>query len=113
MSDPVVPAGATTARSPDAPNGPFDPELKAAGQLTSPTWELELFLSGAFVFATFQLPGLIESAYSRIAPHVTDATEPILLNGVLYAKAIAFTLVAMFSIHLVMRAYWVALMGVH
>jgi hypothetical protein len=32
---------------------------------------------------------------------------------VLYAKAIAFTLIAMFSIHLVMRAYWVALMGIH
>ena len=92
-------------KTPDPLHGPYDPEMKEAGQLTSPTWELELFLSGAFVFATFQLPALIESAYSRLAPHVTDAMETVLLDGVLYAKAIAFTLIAMFSIHLVMRAY--------
>jgi hypothetical protein len=113
MTTYAEPPVTSETKIPDQLHGPYDPEMKEAGQLTSPTWELELFLSGAFVFATFQLPGLIESAYSRIAPHVTDATEPILLDGVLYAKAIAFTLVAMFSIHLVMRAYWVALMGVH
>jgi len=100
-------------KTPDKLHGPYDPEMKEAGQLTSPTWELELFLSGAFVFATFQLPGLIESAFSRLAPHMTEAGESVLLDAVLYAKAIAFTLIAMFSIHLVMRAYWVALMGVH
>jgi hypothetical protein len=93
--------------------GPYDPEMKEAGQLTSPTWELELFLSGAFVFATFQLPSLIESAYARIAPHVTDTGEFLLFNGVVYAKAIAFTLIATFTVHLVMRSYWVALMGIH
>jgi len=109
LSDPAVTS--ETKMSYDA--SPYDPEMKEAGQLTSPTWELELFLSGAFVFATFQLPGLIESAYSRVAPHVTDTMDFVVFNGVLYAKAIAFTLIAMFSIHLVMRAYWVALMGLH
>ena len=109
-ADPAV--RTETKLSPEI-QGPYDPEMKEAGQLTSPTWELELFLSGAFVFATFQLPGLIESAYSRIAPHVTDSMEAVLLDGTLYGKAIAFTLIAMFSIHLVMRGYWVALMGVH
>ena len=59
----------TTATGQYTP-GPYDPELKEAGQLTSPTWELELFLSGAFVFATFQLPGVIESVYQRLEPHV-------------------------------------------
>jgi hypothetical protein len=97
----------------DPISGPYDPEMKEAGQLTSPTWELELFLSGAFVFATFQLPGLIESAYAHMAPHLTDTMEFAAFNAVMYAKAIAFTLIAMFSIHLVMRAYWVALMGLH
>lgn len=96
--------------APDAPS-PYDPEMKAAGQLTSPTWELELFLSGAFVFATFQLPGLIESAYARFSPHTTTTMDSVLFLGTLYAKAIAFTLMAMFSVHLALRAYWVALMG--
>jgi len=92
-------------------NGPFDPELKEAGQLASPTWELELFLSGALVFATFQLPGLIESVFTRFEPHATGASATALFIGSLYGKAIAFTLIAMFSVHLVARAYWVALLG--
>src|SRR5262245_14804552 len=91
--------------------GPYDPEMKAAGQLTSPTWELELFLSGAFVFAMFQLPGLIERLYVSLDPHATDAMGIVLFMGALYGKAIAFTLMTMFLVHLIARAYWVALLG--
>lgn len=91
--------------------GPYDPEMKAAGQLTSPTWELELFLSGAFVFSSFQLPGVIENVFRRLEPHVTDTTSLVLFDGILYAKAIAFTLIMTFLVHLVARAYWVALLG--
>ena len=101
-----------TAASESSP-GPYDPELKKAGQLTSPTWELELFLSGAFVFASFQLPGIIESVLRRLEPHTTDAARSVLFTGTLYAKAIAFTLIATFLVHLVSRAYRVALLGVY
>jgi hypothetical protein len=93
--------------------GPYDPELKEAGQFTSPTWELELFLSGAFVFATFQLPGIIEALYQRLEPHATDTEATVLFTVALYGKAIAFTLIATFMIHLVARAHWVALLGVN
>ncbi len=92
--------------------GPYDPELKEAGQLTSPTWELELFLSGAFVFATFQLPGLIEALFRRLQPHASDTSGVVLFTIALYAKAIAFTLIATFMMHLIARGYWVALLGV-
>jgi hypothetical protein len=91
--------------------GPYDKEMKEAGQLTSPTWELELFLSGAFVFATFQLPGLIEQIFQRLEPHTIGAGNYVLFIGTLYGKAIAFTLVGMFLLHLIARAYWVALLG--
>src|ERR1051325_8988347 len=109
----------TTIESPRSPEfvetstGPYDPEMKEAGQLTSPTWELELFLSGAFVFAMFQLPGLIEQVFSRLEPHATETMSVVLMNVVLYGKAIAFALIGMFVVHLVTRAYWVALMGIH
>src|SRR3954462_3059956 len=102
---------AETVSEPSA--GPYDPEMKAAGQLTSPTWELELFLSGAFVFATFQLPDLIEQLFVRLEPHAVGAMSSVLFFVVLYGKAIAFTLIVMFSVHLGTRAYWVALMGLH
>src|ERR1051326_3908016 len=93
------------------PEGPYDKEMKEAGQLTSPTWELELFLSGAFVFAMLQLPALIEDLFTRLEPHTTDASAMVLFTGALYAKAIAFTLITMFLVHLVARAHWVALLG--
>ncbi len=92
---------------------PYDLELKAAGQLTSATWELELFLSGAFVFSSFQLPGLIEGAFRRLDPFLIDSGTAVLSNATLYGKAIAFTLILTFSIHLVARALWVALLGLH
>jgi hypothetical protein len=91
--------------------GPYDKEMREAGQLTSPTWELELFLSGAFVFAMLQLPGLIEQLFVALEPHTTDRASQVLFMGVLYGKAIAFTLIGMFLLHLIARAYWVALLG--
>lgn len=109
MTNPATPA----ATPPETPTGPYDPELRLAGQLTSPTWELELFLSGAFVFASFQLPDVIEGLFRRLEPHMTESTAVILFTGTLYAKAIAFTLIATFLVHLVSRAQWVALLGLH
>src|SRR3954464_7889792 len=91
--------------APPTASSPYDKEMKEAGQLTSPTWELELFLSGAFVFAMLQLPGLIEQVFVALEPHTTETANYVLFFGVLYGKAIAFTLVAMFLLHLIARAY--------
>jgi hypothetical protein len=99
--------------TPETTVAPYDKEMKEAGQLTSPTWELELFLSGAFVFAMMQLPGLIERLFVALEPHVTERASLVLFMGALYGKAIAFTLVGMFLLHLIARAYWVALLGLH
>jgi hypothetical protein len=107
------PAQNETATGGERMHAPYDKELQESGQLTSPTWELELFLSGAFVFSSFQLPGIIESVFRRLEPHVTEMTSFVLFDGALYAKAIAFTLILTFMIHLVARAQWVALLGLY
>ncbi len=107
----IIPKQPVPSAPPENAPSPHDPELRAAGQLTSPTWELELFLSGAFVFASFQLPDVIEDVFRRLEPHMTESTSFILLMGTLYGKAIAFTLIATFLVHLVSRAQWVALLG--
>jgi hypothetical protein len=96
--------------TPEKPS-PYDTELKEAGQLASPTWELELFLSGALVFATFQLPNVVDHFFSGFEPHVAGLTRQVFLNVALYAKAIAYTLLITFGVHLTGRAQWVALMG--
>lgn len=94
--------------------GPSDPELAAAGiPDTSPTWELELLISGAVLFALFQIPSLINSFFARLEPHATMATMPAILLVQIYVRAIVYALIASFVVHLIARAYWVGLVGLH
>ena len=94
--------------------GPSDRELAAAGVPdTSPTWELELLISGAVLFALFQIPGLLNAFFSHIEPHATSAMLSVLLLVQIYTKAIVYALIASFVVHLVSRAYWVGLVGLH
>ena len=97
--------------TPLSPPSPYDQELKEAGQLTSPTWELELFLSGALVFATLQLPNVVDHFFAGFEPHLAGMTRSVVMNLSIYAKAIAYTLLITFTVHLTGRAQWVALMG--
>ena len=94
--------------------GPSDAELAASGVPdTSPTWELELLISGAVLFALFQIPSLLTSFFARIEPHATATMMSVLLLAQMYMKAIVYALIASFVVHLVARAYWVGLVGLH
>lgn len=101
-----------SSRPPEA--GPSDAELAASGVPdTSPTWELELLISGAVLFALFQIPSTLTAFFARIEPHATSAMLSVLLFVQLYVKAIVYALIASFVVHLVARAYWVGLVGLH
>ena len=101
-----------SSRPPDA--GPSDAELAASGVPdTSPTWELELLISGAVLFALFQLPPLLNGFFARVEPQATSTMLSVLLFAELYLKAIVYALIASFVVHLVARAYWVGLVGLH
>jgi len=101
-----------SSRSPDA--GPSDAELAASGVPdTSPTWELELLISGAVLFALFQIPPVLNGFFARVEPHVTSTAMSVLLFAQLYMRAIVYALIASFVVHLVARAYWVGLVGLH
>lgn len=94
--------------------GPSDAELAASGVPdTSPTWELELLISGAVLFALFQLPPLLNGFFARVEPHATSTMLSVLLFVELYVRAIVYALTASFVVHLVARAYWVGLVGLH
>ena len=94
--------------------GPSDPELAAAGiPDTSPTWELELLISGAVLFALFQIPPVLNSFFAHIEPHATTTMLSAILLVQIYVKAIVYALTASFVVHLVARAYWVGLVGLH
>lgn len=81
-------------------------------ETTTPTWETELLISVAVVFALFQAPGAVDEVFDRWGPRFAGGTHAIALFLVLYAKIVAFALIATFVTHLCARGYWTALVGI-
>jgi hypothetical protein len=80
---------------------------------TTPTWEVELLISGVAVFAMLQLPGRLDDAIFALRPRFTADWSTMLAVIYLYAKSAAVLLAATFVVHLVLRARWIALVGMH
>ena len=80
---------------------------------TTPTWEVELLISGVAVFAMLQLPGWLDDRMFALQPRVSDGWQTVLLMSYLYAKSAAIVLAVTFAAHLLMRAQWIALVGMH
>ncbi len=80
---------------------------------TTPTWEVELLISGVAVFAMLQLPGWLDDRVFAMLPRLgADWIEPATLTYI-YAKSAAFILAMTFALHLLLRAHWIALVGMH
>lgn len=80
---------------------------------TTPTWEVELLISGIAVFAMLQLPGWLDDALLRLAPRFeTNLSAPLQIMH-MYLKSAALILATTFSIHLLLRARWIALVGMY
>lgn len=80
---------------------------------TTPTWEVELLISGVAVFAMLQLPGLLDDAIFAVSPRFGPAWAQPIEVMYMYLKTAAVILAATFSIHLLLRAHWIALVGLH
>lgn len=79
---------------------------------TTPTWEVELLISGVAVFAMLQLPGLLDDCMLALEPRVGAEWRQALILSYIYAKSAAVVMAATFVLHLLMRALWIALVGV-
>jgi hypothetical protein len=75
------------------------------------TWELELVISGAVVFALMQLPGVLNHTLARLRPHLVDWQSRAVLMTYTYVSAAVYTLIIAFLLHLAARAYWIGLIG--
>ena len=80
---------------------------------TTPTWEVELLISGVAVFAMLQLPNWLDSVVLDWSPRFIDRWARLFWLVYLYAKSAALILAVTFVIHLLMRARWIALVGMH
>ena len=80
---------------------------------TTPTWEVELLISGVAVFAMLQLPGWLDGRQFALLPRLgADWAEPATLIYI-YAKSAAIILAMTFALHLLLRAHWIAVVGMH
>jgi hypothetical protein len=78
---------------------------------TTPTWEIELLVSGAVVFSLLKMPGALDTLFQQWSPRLVTEWITLVFMGYVYLKAAAFALVTTFVAHLITRGYWVALVG--
>lgn len=78
---------------------------------TTPTWEVELLISGVAVFAMLQLPSWLDDAFFALEPRLSLSWAESLRLMYFYAKSAALILATTFVIHLLLRARWIALVG--
>ncbi|HSD17808.1 MAG TPA: hypothetical protein VLC71_11195 [Thermomonas sp.] len=78
---------------------------------TAPTWEVELLISGVAVFAMLQLPGWLDDRMFAMEPRVDNDWRMVLSLAYFYAKSAAVVLAVTFALHLLLRAQWIALVG--
>jgi hypothetical protein len=75
------------------------------------TWELELLISGAVVFALLQLPGAVDGWFAHARQEAGVGLEQLTFLAYYVLKLILYTLIAAFLTHLCARALWVGLIG--
>ena len=80
---------------------------------TTPTWEMELLVSGATIFGLLQLPDLLDRGYFRAMNLMPDTYSAPLMYLWLYSKVAVVSLVITFLAHLCLRGYWVAIVGMN
>ncbi len=105
----------TDESSPNSRSEPPAPPPNPLKELLGKSWNLELLISGAaIVFAGF-LPEWVERSYYLQQQYVAldvggqFATLPLLAYA--FFKVVSWLLIASFVVHLVMRAFWVGLIG--
>ena len=80
---------------------------------TTPTWEVELLISGVAVFAMLQLPGWLDDRFFALIPRFDQGWVTTLTILFVYLKSAALILAITFILHLILRAHWIALVGLH
>jgi uncharacterized integral membrane protein len=78
---------------------------------TARTWEVELLISGVAVFAMLQLPGWLDDRMFALEPRLGSDWRQVLVLFYIYSKSTAVVLAVTFAIHLLLRAQWIALVG--
>lgn len=84
-------------------------------ELSNQSWNLELVVSGAAIFSTSFLPELTDRAIASYFENyqLTNSLPERILPTLAYsfAKSSAYLLIITFVVHFIIRAFWIALVG--
>lgn len=75
------------------------------------TFEAELLISGAVVFGLFQLPPLMSRYFETVVVRFEGHLRTVALLGQTYTALVVYALLGAFLFHLVLRAFWIGLVG--
>lgn len=95
------------------PDTPSTNDTEQLPRHTTPTWEVEMLISGAAVFAMLQFPGWLSTHMLPLTPRFTSDTSDMLQTLYVYLTGTAIILAITFTLHLILRARWIALVGMH
>ncbi|WP_229311858.1 hypothetical protein [Larkinella rosea] len=102
----------TSSTTNENPNPEQDEKLR---ELTAQSWNLELVISGAALFAVLQLPDLLDEAFDYFRFNLMTQTTGLhlIFPSLVYSlmRATGYVLFMAFLTNFVMRAYWVGLVG--
>ena len=91
---------------------PSDESTVKLPERTTPAWVVELLISGVAVFAMLQLPGWLNERLMVLLPRFEEGWRGSLVVVFSYSMGAAVILAATFALQL-LRAYWIALVGMH
>lgn len=115
MKTPTTPDAEAPAYAPGDPGPRAEPAVAHAphqvSRHTTPTWEMELLISGLTVFALLQLPGELDRWLAAIMTRFEAEWQTMVLLFYVYVKFAVVALIGTFILHLSARGYWVALVG--
>jgi len=80
---------------------------------TTPTWEMELLISGATVFSLLQLPAPLYRFLSSAGEMHGEAVYLAIKISSIYIQFSLWILIITFVLHLFMRGYWIAMVGMN
>lgn len=102
---------ASPVRAPEMTD-PIRPEKRLTlPKRTTPTWEVELLLSGATVFTLVQLARALPEWGAYLLPRLSVLWFQVANLSIVYLLCGVIVLAVAFVLHLLLRAYWVALVG--
>ncbi|MEM7613121.1 MAG: hypothetical protein AAF270_15665, partial [Pseudomonadota bacterium] len=90
---------------------PRDSRSDALKSLRDRTDELELIISSLTIFALISLPSWLFEALSQTYTHLSTSFAIAGMLGITLVTGICYGLAACFIVHLMVRAYWVGLIG--